>query len=64
MGAIGGIASSLDAGDIGNLASLAGGFSKLDLDAGMVTKFVPIIMEFVKGQAGDGVMGLLSKVLK
>ncbi len=64
MGAIGGIASSFGAGDIGNLASLAGGFSKLDLDAGMVTKFVPIVLEFVKGQAGDGVMGLLSKVLK
>ena len=64
MGAIGGIASSLGADSFGNLASLAGGFSKLDLDAGMVTKFAPIVLDFVKDQAGDGVMGLLSKVLK
>jgi hypothetical protein len=39
MGAIGGIASSLGADSLGNLASLASGFSKLDLDAGMISKF-------------------------
>lgn len=64
MGAIGGLASSLGGDSLGNLASLASGFSKLDLDAGMITKFAPIILDFVKDQAGDGVMGLLSKVLK
>lgn len=64
MGAIGGLASSLGADSLGNLASLAGGFSKLDLDADMISKFVPVILEFVKGKAGDGVMGLLSNVLK
>lgn len=64
MGAIGGIASSLGADSLGNLASLASGFSKLDLDAGMITKFVPIVLEFVKDKAGSGVMDLLGKVLK
>ena len=64
MGAIGGIASSLGADSLGNLASLAGGFSKLDLDAGMISKFAPIILDYVKEKAGDNVMGLLSKVLK
>ena len=64
MGAIGGIASSLGADKLGNLASLAGGFSKLDLDAGMITKFIPIVMEFVKSKAGSGAVDLLSKVLK
>ena len=64
MGAIGGIASSLGADSLGNLASLASGFSKLDLDAGMITKFVPIVLDFVKAKAGSGVMDLLAKVLK
>ncbi len=63
MGALGGLASSFGAGDLGNLASLASGFSKLDLDAGMITKFIPIILEFVKGKAGENVMGLLAKAL-
>jgi len=63
MGALGGLASSFGGDKLGNLASLAGGFSKLDLDAGMITKFVPIILDFVKSKAGDGAMGLLGKVL-
>ena len=64
MGAIGGLASSFGGDKLGNLASLAGGFSKLDLDVGMISKFAPIILDYVKDQAGDGAMGLLSKVLK
>lgn len=64
MGALGGLASSFGADSLGNLASLAGGFSKLDLDADMISKFVPVILDYVKGKAGDGVMGLLSNVLK
>ncbi len=64
MGALGGLASSFGGDKLGNLASLAGGFSKLDLDVGMISKFAPIIMDFVKDKAGDGAMGLLSKVLK
>ena len=64
MGALGGIASSLGADKLGDLASLASGFSKLDLDAGMVTKFVPVVLDFVKEKAGGGVMDLLSGVLK
>ena len=64
MGALGGLASSFGGDKLGDLASLASGFSKLDLDAGMISKFAPIILEFVKSKAGDGVMGLLGKVLK
>lgn len=64
MGALGGLASSLGADSLGNLASLASGFSKLDLDADMISKFVPVILDYVKGKAGDGVMGLLGNVLK
>ena len=64
MGALGGLASSFGGDKLGNLASLAGGFSKLDLDVGMITKFAPIILDFVKDKAGDGAMDLLGKVLK
>ena len=34
------------------------------LDSGMVTKFVPIILGFVKGQGGQGIADLLTRVLK
>ena len=66
MGAVGSIASSFGGGDssLGNLAGLAGGFAGLDLDAGMVGKFVPIVLEFVKSKGGDGIMGIVSSVLK
>ncbi len=64
MGAIGGIASALGADKLGDLASLASGFSKLNLDENMIGNFIPIILNFVKDKAGDEVMGLLSKVFK
>ncbi|MBN1929500.1 MAG: DUF2780 domain-containing protein [Chlorobiaceae bacterium] len=63
--ALGGFASSLGGSSarLGNLASLAGGFSKLNLDAGMITRFIPVVLAFVKSQGGDTVQGLLAKVL-
>ncbi|NLF21860.1 MAG: DUF2780 domain-containing protein [Lentisphaerae bacterium] len=60
LGALGGDKAKGLAG----LASLAGGFSQLKLDSGMVAKFVPIILEVVKGQGGQGVADVLAKVLK
>ncbi len=65
-GALGGLASSFGgrAAEIGDFASLASGFSKLDLDAGMVSKFVPIVLSFVESKGGDQVKALLAKVLK
>jgi len=64
--AIGGLASTLGggAGQLGNLASLASGFSKLNLDTGMVSKFIPILLSFVQSKGGDTVKGLLEKVVK
>jgi len=64
--AIGNIASALggDTGKLGDLASLAGGFSKLNLDAGMIAKFIPIILAFVQSKGGDSVKDLLGSVLK
>jgi hypothetical protein len=61
-GVLGGLGKMF--GGVGGLASLAGGFSKLGLDAGMIGKFVPIILSFVQSKGGDAVKGILEKVLK
>jgi hypothetical protein len=58
LGGIGG-----GAGQLGALVSLAGGFKSLNLDSGMVAKFLPIVLSFVQSQGGDGVRDLLAKVL-
>lgn len=65
-GMLGGITSSLGGslGDAGDLMSLAGGFSKLNLDSDLIGKFVPIILSFVQGKGGDAVKNLLAGVLK
>jgi hypothetical protein len=65
-GMVGGLASKLggDAGELGGLASLAGMFSKLDLDSGMIAKFVPIILSFVQSKGGDALKNILQGVLK
>ena len=70
MGALGGVAASLGAGELsgkmeglGNLANLASGFSQLGLSSDMVAKFVPVVLAFVQNQGGDGVKGILEKVL-
>ena len=62
---VGGLTSSLGgaAGKLGSLAGIAGGFSKLGLDSGMIGKFVPVILTFVQSKGGDAVKGILAKVL-
>jgi hypothetical protein len=66
LGDLGKIASGLGggAGQLGNLASLAGGFSKLGLDSGMIGKFLPIILEFAQSKGGNVVKAILEKALK
>lgn len=63
MGGLGKLMSGLGGGK-GGIAGLAGGFSKLGLDAGMIGKFLPVILSFVQSKGGDGVKGILEKVLK
>lgn len=63
-GLLGGVASAMGANQLGNLASLASGFSKLDLDTGMIGKFVPIVLSYLQSQGGDGVTSLVSRVLQ
>ena len=48
----------------GGLGSLAGGFSNLGLDAGMIGKFIPIVLSFVQSKGGDQIKDILEKVLK
>jgi len=65
-GALGGMAQALGggAGQLGSLAGLAAGFSKLGLDAGMVGKFIPVLLSFVQSKGGDSVKNLLAGALK
>ncbi len=65
-GGLGGMAAGLASkfgGDAGNLGSLVGAFNNLDLDAGMVGKFVPVILSYVQSKGGDTIKSLLAGVL-
>ena len=64
MGAIGGLMSAVggDAGKLAGLASLGGGFEKLGLDTGMISKFVPLVLDFVRNRGGEGVSQILKRV--
>ena len=65
-GAIGGLAGAMGGGggQLANLAALAGGFSQLGLNPGMVNKFVPIILSFVQSEGGQQAKNILAGVLK
>ncbi|WP_136809627.1 DUF2780 domain-containing protein [Desulfosediminicola flagellatus] len=64
MSALSSLAASMGlGGKLGNLSSLAGGFKNLDLEAGMASKFVPIVLSFVQEKGGDSAKQLLEKVL-
>jgi hypothetical protein len=63
-GMVGGLTSALgsQAEGLGQLVSLAGGFSKLGLDRGMIGQFIPVVLSFVQGQGGEQVKGLLEGI--
>lgn len=60
LGALGG----KNAEGLGDLAELASGFSQLKLDSHLIAKFIPIVLEFVKGQGGEQLMAILAKAIK
>ena len=62
-GMLGSAVSALGGSDLGNLAELAGGFDKLGIDAGMISKFVPIVQEYLEGNGGDLAKTLIGKFL-
>jgi len=63
MGMVGGLAKSFGMEKLGGLASLAGGFDKLGIDASKITSFIPIILKFVESQGGGAVKSILENVL-
>lgn len=56
--------STMLPGKAGAMASVAGSFKQLGLSPEMMTKFLPIMTQFVKVKGGTNVSGLLSGVLK
>ncbi len=64
--ALGGMLGNALGGDGGSLAAaaaLAGPFSKLGLDEGMVAKFLPIVFSYVRKKGGEKAFGMLNKIL-
>lgn len=62
---MGGLASSMGdmGGKAGALGSLTQSFSQLGLSPDMASKFIPVVLDFVKSQGGENVMGMLKGVL-
>jgi hypothetical protein len=65
-GMIGGASSLLggSAQSVSGVAGLAGSFSQLGMNAGMVNSFVPIVLNYVKSSGGEPVMNILQSALK
>ena len=61
-GGLGGVAGALGGGSLGGMAAVASQFSSLGLKADMIQQFTPIILDYVKGTGGSGVMKLLSGI--
>ncbi len=49
---------------LGSLMNLTGGFSKLGLDPGMVSRFVPIVLSFIQSRGGTDTRSILERVLR
>ena len=61
--ALGSLGSALSGGQ-GGLASVAGAFGSLGLSPDMVSKFIPVITQFVQSKGGSSVASLLMGALK
>jgi uncharacterized protein YoxC len=66
-GSLGGVSEGLGAitkaaDSASKLATVTSQFSKLGLDAGMVSQFIPIILNFVNNTGGEEVMKILQAV--
>lgn len=60
---MGSAASALGGGSLGNMAALASSFQSLGMDSGMMSQFIPVILQYVQGQGGSTTMGLLQGAL-
>jgi len=57
LSSLGGSASK-----IGGMAGLADSFSKLGMNTETMTQFIPVVVDFVKSDAGSSVAGLLTNL--
>ena len=63
-GLLGGLASAMGAGKLGDLATLAGGFEKLGLDKDMIAKFIPVVLNFLQNKGGADLVPMVGKALE
>lgn len=64
---LGGLAAAVGGeklGNLGQLASLAGGFKSLNLNGDAISRFIPVVLGFVQSKGGDAVKDILARVLK
>jgi hypothetical protein len=47
-----------------DLADLAGGFSRLGLESGMITRFVPVVLSYFQKTGGDSARSRLETVFR
>jgi hypothetical protein len=60
---LGKISSMMGSNKLGGMAGLTSSFEKLGLSGDMVSKFTPIILDYVKNKGGEDVMNLLKGAL-
>jgi hypothetical protein len=65
-GTLGGLSSMLgkSGGGVASLAGLTSAFSQLGMDADMVQKFIPVILDYAQNSGGDRVADLLKMALQ
>ena len=59
----GGVSSMMGSNKLVGMAGLTSSFEKLGLSGDMVSKFTPIILDYVKNKGGEHVMNLLKGAL-
>ncbi len=64
IGSSSGVLDSLGLEKLGTMAKLTSGFNKLGLEPSTVTKFLPVVMNFVKSKGGSTISNLVLKALK
>ena len=60
LGALGGMMGGKASG-LSSLGNLAGGFQQLGLSPNMLSKFVPIVLNYFQNKGGDSTRGLLER---
>ena len=62
-GLMGGAASAIGGGSLGNMAALASSFQSLGMGSGVMNQFIPVILQYVQSSGGPSTMGLLQSAI-